>query len=104
MLVHTNRIVTIKRMTTTGQKRGFLEVQTGLAVYINQNGDEPLAGIDDSPDFYAHKMLTDGVHEAIEIGDKIEDDKGNKFEVRGKSVWDDMTGIHHQYLLTTWIS
>lgn len=45
-------------------------------------------------------MLTDGVHSDINIGDRIEDDKGSTFEVRGKSIWDDITGVHHQYLLT----
>lgn len=101
MLVHANRTITVKRMLQTWQKRGYSEIQSGLQVYINQNGDEPLAGIDDSPDFYAYKMLTDGGHTDINIGDRIEDDRGTIYEVRGKSVWDDITGVHHQYLLTT---
>ncbi len=46
-------------------------------------------------------MLTDGGHTDINIGDRIEDDRGTIYEVRGKSIWDDITGVHHQYLLTT---
>jgi len=31
-------------------------------------------------------MLTEGNHATIDIGDRVTDDQGNTFDIRGKSV------------------
>lgn len=100
MLVHTNRTISVKRLVPSGKKRVFLDIIVGLNVYINQNGEEVLQGIENQPNFLLYKMMTDGQHTTIAMGDRIEDTNGKIYEVRTPaSVSDDLTGIHHQYLL-----
>lgn len=45
-------------------------------------------------------MLTEGNHDTIDIGDRVTDDLGHTFDIRGKSVHGSLVGTHHQYLLT----
>jgi hypothetical protein len=98
MLPTTNRIISVKSLTGTG-KRTYSTTITGLSVYINQNGEELGEGFDSEGSFFAHRMLTDGTHTAIAIGDRVTSDDGKQYDVRGKAIYDDITGIHHQYLL-----
>ena len=99
MLPTTNRIITVLSLTQSGEKRTFTSTITGLPVYINQNGEEIVDGFDNEGSFFAHRMLTDGTHSTILIGDRITSNDGKQYDVRGKAVYDDITGIHHQYLI-----
>lgn len=44
-------------------------------------------------------MMTDGSHDEIKIGDRIIDENAKEYDVRAKAVSEDLTGIHHQYLI-----
>lgn len=99
MLPTTNRTISILRLTTTGEKKAFVSVATGVRVYINQSSEDLIDGSDNQGAFFVHKMLTDGTHATITMNDRITDDLGNQFDVRGKSTFSDMTGQHHQYVL-----
>jgi hypothetical protein len=99
MLVTKNRTITVQSLTQTGEKRAFSNTITGLKVYINQTQDELVEGFDNQGSIFPHKMLTDGNHGAILIGDRITDDTGKQYDIRGKSIFKDLTGTHHQYTL-----
>ena len=86
MIPQKNRTVTVKRLVQSGEKRVFSNVATGLRVYVNQIDEQPQEGFDGESSFMLHRMMTDGNHEAIAIGDRITDDLGRQFDVRGKSV------------------
>lgn len=58
-----------------------------------------MEGFEGAGSFWAYRMMTDGTHSAIAVGDRITDEDGLVYEVRGKSISEDLTGIHHQYLL-----
>lgn len=40
MLPTKNRIISVSRLTASGEKRVFVSLFTGLAVYINQSSEE----------------------------------------------------------------
>ena len=98
MLFSTNHIISIRSLST-GSKRTWSEVESDINVYINQTQEEILPGFDGNASFMVYRMLTDGNHSAISIDDRIVDENDIVYEVKGKSVSDDMTGIHHQYIL-----
>lgn len=100
MLPTKNRTISVSRLTASGEQRNFVALFTGLQVYINQSSEELGGGYEGDPAFYAHKMLTEGNHATIDIGDRITDDLGHSYDVRGKSVHRSLVGTHHQYLLT----
>lgn len=99
MIVHTNHTITAKRLVQTGEMKDFSQILTGLDVYINQVQEEILEGYENQPSFISYRMMTDGDHEAIEIGDRIIDENGKQYDVRAKAVSEDLTGVHHQYLI-----
>ena len=84
---------------TTGEKQALVTSITGKSVYINQIQEDEVTGFDNQPSFFAYRMLTDGNHATIRIGDEVTDDLANVYTVRGKSISQDLTGTHHQYLL-----
>lgn len=45
-------------------------------------------------------MMTEGNHVTIDIGDRVTDNTGLSFDVRGKAVHSSLVGTHHQYILT----
>lgn len=100
MLPTKNRTISVSRLTASGEKRIFSSIITGLQVYINQTAEEQMSGYDNQPSFYAHRMFTEGNHVLIDIGDRITDDTGRSYDVRGKSVHSSIVGTHHQYLIT----
>lgn len=98
MLATKNRTITVKSLGT-GEKRTFTTTITGLRVYINQSSDDITSGLDGEGAFFIHKMLTDGSHAAILVGDRITDDTSKQYDVKGKSISKDLTGTHHQYTI-----
>lgn len=100
MLPTKNRTISVSRLTDSGEKRIFVELFEGVRVYINQSTEEIGTGFQGDPAFYASRMMTDGNHATIDIGDRVTDDLGHVFDVRGKSVHASLVGSHHQYLLT----
>lgn len=100
MLPTKNRTISVSRLVASGEKRNFSTIITGLQVYINQSSEEQIGGYDGQPSFYGYKMLTEGNHTTIDIGDRVTSDDGKSYDIRGKSVFDSMVGKHHQYLLT----
>lgn len=58
-----------------------------------------MPGFDGAGSFTAYRMMTDGDHKKISIADRIIDEAGNTYEVRAKSISDDVMGVHHQYIL-----
>ncbi len=100
MLPTKNRVISVSRLTTTWEKRAYVSLITWMKVYINQSTEEIQSWFDNQPSFYIHKMLTEGNHATIDIGDRVTDDQGNTFDIRGKSVHKSLVWTHHQYLLT----
>lgn len=100
MLPTKNRTISVSRLIASGEKRIFSNVITWLAVYINQSTEEIGAGYENAPSFYAHKMMTEWNHAEIGIGDRVTDNLGNSFDIRGKSVHSSMVWTQHQYILT----
>ncbi len=98
MLCSTNHIISIQSLST-GAKRTWTEVDSDVAVYINQTQEEVLPGFDNNAAFMVYRMMTDGNHEDIFINDRIVDENDVTYEVKGKSISDDMMWIHHQYIL-----
>lgn len=98
MLCSTNHTISISSLST-GTKRTWSEVESGVAVYINQIQEDLVTWYDGSGSFTAYRMMTDGNHETIAIGDRVTDENGNIYEVRAKSISDDIMGVHHQYIL-----
>lgn len=99
MLPTTNAIVTIYGLQASGNKRTLTTLGTASA-YINQNGEEINAGLGGEGAFFGHRMLTDGNHAAINVGGRVTDGTGKHYDVRGKAVFSDATGTHHQYLIS----
>ena len=97
MLPIKNRTITILTLTTTGEKRAFVSAATGVRVYINQSASDLKTQWGSEGATFLHKMLTDGNHATIGIGDRITDDTGKQYDVQGKSTYKDLTGTHHQY-------
>lgn len=100
MVPHKNRTVTVLRLVPSGAKRVFSSVATGLKVYVDQNSAEPQSGFDGEGAFFPHTMITDGGHVEISIGDRITDDLGRQFDVKGKAVFDSIAGKMHKYVLS----
>lgn len=86
MIATKNRIISVSRLTASGEKRIFSSVITGLGVYINQIQEEQLSGYEGQPAFFAHRMFTEGNHVSIDIGDRVTDDTGKSYDIRGKSI------------------
>lgn len=101
----TNNTISIKRLTGTG-KRTWEEVESGIEVYMNQINEDLVWGLDAQPSFIAYRMMTDGQHEIIGIGDRVVDDEYT-YDVRTVSVQQSIVWESHQYILTrpfVWIS
>jgi len=98
MLFNTNHTISVSNLST-GAKRTWSEVDTDVRVYINQISEELVQGYDGAGSFTAYRMFTDGSHETISIGDRVTDEDDNVYEVRSKSISNDLTGVHHQYIL-----
>lgn len=98
MLFSTNHIVSISSLST-GAKRTWSVSSTGVAVYINQIQEDLVQWYDGAGSFTAYRMMTDGTHTTIDVGDRITDENNNIYEVRAKSISDDIMGVHHQYIL-----
>jgi hypothetical protein len=96
---HTNRTVSVDTLALSGEKRVFSRIITALPAYINQTGEQVEGGFDGEASFFFHRMMTSANHAAISIGDRVTDDKGKAYDVKGASVFDDFTGKHGQYLL-----
>ena len=73
MLFNTNHIITISSLST-GAKRTWSQVDSEISVYINQIQEDLVSGFDGAGSFTAYRMMTDGNHEAISIGDRIVDE------------------------------
>lgn len=89
MLSSYNHTISISSLST-GAKRTWTEVESDVSVYINQIQEDLVTGFDGAGSFTAYRMMTDGNHEAIAIGDRVTDENGNIYEVRSKSISDDM--------------
>lgn len=98
MLPTTNATISILRLTGT-TKRVWTSVATGIEVYINQISEELVKGIDAQGSFTPYRMMTDGTHTALEIGDRVSDGTLT-YDVRGKTAYDSIAGVSHQYILT----
>lgn len=68
-------------------------------MYINAIQEDLVSGFDGAGAFLAFRMMTNGAHQGISIGDKIVDEASVEYEVRGKAISNDLTGVHHQYTL-----
>lgn len=99
MLPTTNRTIEIKRLVQGAKKRTLQTVATGVPVYINSQGEEIQTGFDNEGAWKLYRMLTDATHTAILVGDKVIDDQGKTYEVKGAEEFDDLTGKHNQYLI-----
>lgn len=99
MLPTTNRTIAILRYARTSGKGAYTSVATGIRAYINQTQEEVQEGIDNQGSWIVYRMMTNGTHTDIVIGDRITDDQSNTYEVRGKAISKDLTGTHHQYIL-----
>lgn len=89
MLCSTNHIISIQSLGT-GAKRFWTEVDSDIAVYINQTQEEVLHGFDNNASFMVYRMMTDGLHKTIKINDRIVDENDVVYEVKGKSISNDM--------------
>lgn len=89
MLSSTNHTISISSLST-GAKRAWTVTESDVAVYINQIQEDLVQGFDGAGSFTAYRMMTDGNHETIAIGDRVTDENGNIYEVRAKSISDDM--------------
>lgn len=98
MLSSYNHTISISRLST-GAKRTWSEVESDVAVYINQIQEDLVTGFDGAGSFTAYRMMTDWNHETIAIGDRVADENSNIYEVKTKSISDDMMWVHHQYIL-----
>lgn len=99
MLPSTNATISISRLSSSGAPRTWTTVATEIPAYINQTREDMISGFDNQPAFLAYRMLTDGDHTAIKVGDRISDGT-NTYEVRTPpAISNDLTGKHHQYLL-----
>lgn len=99
MLPTTNRTITIKRLVQGVKTRTLQTVATGVAVYINSQGEDIQTGFDNEGAWKIYRMLTDATHIDIFVGDKLTDDQGKTYEVKGTEAFDDITGKHNQYLI-----
>lgn len=95
----TNKIIAIKRLNSDNDIRDWATIDDDVSVYINAISEELATGMDAQPAFFAFRMMTDGEHSDILIGDRIEDDAGDTYEVRGMVKHDSIVGAHHQYIL-----
>ena len=99
MLPTTNHTIAILRYSRTDGLGSFASVQTGIRVYINSIREDLVESLDAAGSFRGFRMMTNGNHEEIEIGDNITDEDGNTYSITGKAISKDITGIHHQYLM-----
>jgi len=76
-----NHYITISSLGT-GAKRSWTEVESDVAVYINQIQEEVVSGFDSAPSFLSYRMMTSGNHTEILIGDKVIDENGIVYEVK----------------------
>jgi len=98
-----NHTITISSLGT-GAKRSWTEWESDIAVYINQIQEDVISGFDSAPSFLSYRMMTNGNHTEILIGDKVTDENGIVYEVKWKSVHSSLVGTHHQYLLIQVVS
>jgi hypothetical protein len=98
MLFSTNHIISIARLSS-GAKKTWEELTCELPVYINQIQEDLVQWFDGAGSFTAYRMMTDGDHCDISINDRVVDECGATYEVRGVSPSEDLTGTHNQYLL-----
>lgn len=100
MLPSTNNTVTVQRLTANGALKEYVEVLTGVDVYLNQIREDLVPGYEGQPNFLAFRMMTDGEHDPILYQDRIIDQDSVQYEVVAPpSKSNDITGAHNQYLL-----
>lgn len=93
-----NHTITISSLGT-GAKRAWTESESDIMVYINQIQEDVVTGFDSAPSFLSYRMMTNGNHETINIGDRVTDEADIVYEVKGKSIHSSLVGTHHQYLI-----
>ncbi len=98
MLPSTNKTISILRLAGSNT-RTYTTVATGIEVYINQTREDVVGGFENMPTALTYRMFTDGTHTAIAVGDQVNDGTNTYQVVTPAAVSDDLTGIHHQYLL-----
>jgi len=72
MLPSTNKTISILRLSGT-DTRTWSSVATGVEVYINQTREDMVPGYENQPAFLTFRMLTDGTHTTIAVGDHVND-------------------------------
>lgn len=100
MLPSTNKTISILQLSGT-LTREWTEVETGIPAYINQTREDIVGTYDNQPSLLTFRMFTNGDHTTvIAVGDRISDGT-NTYEVTTPAaISEDLTGLHHQYLLT----
>lgn len=94
----TNATISILRVSGANT-RTFSSVATGVVVYMNQIDEDLVQSFDGQWAFYAYRMMTDGSHTAIVVGDRVNDGTYT-YDVRGAKKHRSLVGDSHQYILT----
>lgn len=80
MLFSSNKTVTVKSLST-GAKRTWGTASASFRAYINQIQENDVEGFEGQGAFLAFRMMTDGNHSAVYVGDRITDDSSVVYEV-----------------------
>lgn len=99
MIPTTNRTISIHRLSDATGVRTYTPVQQGVRVYINASSERIESGFNNEGSFYPFTMLVGG-NVNIEMSDKIVDEAGTIYKVRGVAIHMDLTGTHGKYSLT----